>query len=66
MMKKFKNLGTVLSRDQQSKVFGGVDEFRTPCIAEETGGKCCYTIYVHQNPDTGEDYEYWKKKKVCV
>ncbi|OJJ23454.1 hypothetical protein BKI52_03575 [marine bacterium AO1-C] len=65
-MKRFKNIGTVLSKEQQRQVFGGVDVFRRPCIEEETGGKCCYEQYIHTDPDTGEDYTHWRKTKECV
>ncbi|MCF6347445.1 MAG: hypothetical protein L3J20_03995 [Flavobacteriaceae bacterium] len=59
-MKNLKNLGTVLNKVQQKQILGGMDEeFRRPCIVEEAGGKCCYTIESHIDDN-------WVKEKICI
>ncbi|OJJ23455.1 hypothetical protein BKI52_03580 [marine bacterium AO1-C] len=63
IMKKFRNLGTVLSKDQQSKIIGGLDDFRPPCEEHGEDGQCCYYVLVHGNED--RDFDKWVKKKVC-
>ncbi|WP_160114734.1 hypothetical protein [Aquimarina sp. AU474] len=60
MKKSMLNLGRALSKVQQKQISGGAGEvFRTPCLAEEHGGKCCYTIESHIG-------DHWVKEKVCI
>ncbi|MBP2833207.1 hypothetical protein J8281_13515 [Aquimarina sp. U1-2] len=59
MKKSLVNLGVKLSKEEQKHVFGGREVFRTPCILEEFGGKCCYTVGSYVNGK-------WYKEKVCV